>query len=219
MKKYILTILSLVFIGSGCVTANQKELELKYYETQQALIESKQQQESRPLFEIVSKDNDKPMVFENVSSIRVFQPDMKSDTPLVLRQYKQTDYMAPWIGLLNRGLSIGIPAYAAYKTIDSVASHAGNTYTSSGEGNFTVGDTTNTNSGDGSFNMTGDSETYTDSYNEGSYNDSVRDSYDSGMWDSTIEDNTHVPTIVEQPDYNEPIIIEQPEPIIINQNE
>jgi hypothetical protein len=67
--------------------------------------------------------------------------------------------------------------------------------------------------------MTGDSETYTDSYNDGSFNDSVRDSYDSGMWDSTIEDNTHVPTIVEQPDYNEPIIVEQPEPIIINQNE
>ena len=150
--KYCFLLIPLLL--SSCITTRQLEAEKAFYQLQISQLQA----QNKPLFEIVAQDNQKEMVFSNVAAIRVYHPESNKNKAA---QYMHRDYSAPWTALAGTALSIGIPAYAAYKTVDSLARNAGSTsmITNSGEGNIltsgssVVGDAIQTDSSiSGSYN-------------------------------------------------------------------
>jgi len=108
------------------MTHNQLEAERAFYQMQAVALKQKQQQEAQPLWEMKSSDNNEPIVISNVDYIRVYQPLQQSANDQVqIQQYRQMDYISPWTNLIGKIAGIAIPAYAAYKVIDSVASNSG----------------------------------------------------------------------------------------------
>ncbi|MFW6219389.1 MAG: hypothetical protein ACOC33_00845 [bacterium] len=219
MKNVFFIIIILVLPLSGCITTNQLEAEKSYYQLQAMKIK---EQQNQPLFELESHDSSKPIIMENVAAIRVFQPSNNSQSHTNFQQYRHRDYISPWTNLLGKAISIGVPAFAAYKTIDSLAKNAGSSTNYSSGGDMDVrGNTSTIASGENSLVdqsvLNDDSTDYNDSYNNGmwdserfdlndtfndnnldSYNDANLDSYNDGMWDSVLEnhDQTHDPIIV-----------------------
>ena len=123
MKKII--ILFMVVMLSGCMTHNQLEAEKAFYQMQTASIRSQQQAAAQPLWEMKSQQEGKPIVLENVDYIRVYQPIQQSQQQQQMVQYRQQDYVSPWTNLLGKAISLAIPAYAAYKIIDTVSTNTG----------------------------------------------------------------------------------------------
>lgn len=184
--RVAIVVFSVIWLA-GCMSSKQLEAELAFYKLQEAQIQHKQQQDAKPLFELVAADGSKDIVLQNVSALRVYQPTGLSEgsNKPTLHQYAQRDYAAPWVGLAGSALQLAIPAFAAYKTIDSVARNAGTTITNAGAGSVTTGGTGTNLSGTGAW---------------------------LGDDSSTTTDSTHTPTIVEQP---APIIVPSPDPIIV----
>ncbi len=224
MSKFYILLMFLIFILSGCMTTNQLEAEKSYYQLQAMKIQAQNNQNSQPLFELVSHDSSKPIIMENVAAIRVFQPPTQNTSNSTnFQQYRHQDYVTPWTNLLGRTISLAVPAFAAYKTIDSLAKNVGSStnYTSGGDMDVR-GNTSTVASGQGSFIdqsvLTDSSTNYQDSYNNGmwdserydfnnsfndnildAYNDATLESYNDGMWDSYIEnhDQTYDPIVVQ----------------------
>jgi hypothetical protein len=128
--------LLLVMLLPGCMTTNALEAEKAYYAMQTAAIYQQRSAAAQPLFEMASHDSSKPIVLENVAYIRVFQPVTES-AQVQPAQYRQTDYMAPWAGLLNNALGMAIPFWGAYKMIGAATKSAGDAYSvhNNGDGN------------------------------------------------------------------------------------
>jgi len=122
-------LLILFLLLPGCITTNQLEAERAYYQMQTAVI---QQHEAQPLWEMKSQDPSKPIVLENVAYIRVFQPSTQQQNRPA--QYQQTNYVAPWVGLLGNALSVAIPVWGAVKIVDTLAKNAGDTFNLNAQG-------------------------------------------------------------------------------------
>ena len=161
MKK-LLAILMIVLLTSGCMTANMLEAERSYY---QAVVAMQTQKASQPIFELTPAKEGEPIVLGNVGSFRVYAPPVGSDKEL--SQYKQTDYVGPWL----RVVSAALPWIGVWGVAHEIGKAAGDTITSynqsvSGSGNTATTRTSSIatgNMGDGN-SLTGMSEV-NDSYN------------------------------------------------------
>lgn len=130
MKK-LLAILMMVIFVSGCMTANMLEAERAYY---QAAAKMQTQKASQPIFELTPAKEGEPIVLGNVGSFRVYAPVAGSDKEL--SQYRQTDYVGPWL----RVVSAALPWIGAWGIAHEIGKAAGDTIsnynqTVSGTGN------------------------------------------------------------------------------------
>ena len=156
MKKLILLIS--IIILSGCMTHNQLEAEKAFYQMQAASMRSQQQAAAQPLWEMKSQQEGKPIVLENVDYIRVYQPVQQSQQQQQIVQYGQQDYVSPWTNLLGKAISIAVPAYAAYKVIDTLSANTGthlNNYGANSQQSI-VGDTAISGATGGNLNLHSD---------------------------------------------------------------
>jgi len=119
MKKLLCVIL--VFMLTGCMTANMLEAERSYY---QAIVKFQQAKAAQPLFELTPAKEGEPIVLGNVGSFKVFAPIYESGKEI--KQYTQTDYVGPWL----RVVSAALPWIGAWGIAHEVAKSAGDTITS-----------------------------------------------------------------------------------------
>ena len=161
MKK-LLAIFFTALLLTGCMTANMLEAERSYY---QAAVKLQQAKAAQPLFELTPAKAGEPIVLGNVGSFKVYAPVSGSEREL--SQYKQTDYVGPWL----RVVSAALPWIGVWGVAHEIGKAAGDTITSynqsvSGSGNTATTRTSSIatgNMGDGN-SLTGMSET-SDSYN------------------------------------------------------
>jgi hypothetical protein len=161
MKKLLAIIVSAMLL-SGCMTANMLEAERAYY---QAAVKMQTQKASQPIFELTPAKEGEPIVLGNVGSFKVYAPVAGSDREL--SQYKQTDYVGPWL----RVVSAALPWIGVWGVAHEIGKAAGDTIsnynqTVSGTGNSATVRTSTMaagNMGDGN-SLTGMSE-INDSYN------------------------------------------------------
>ena len=118
MKKLFLLLLLIPLVACG-PTKNALIAEQSYY---QAKVDMARKASAMPLMEILAGDKEKPMVFYNVASIRVYQPPQggMSDG---LTQYQQRDYSTPWIQAFLQSLGILAPWAGAAVIVGQVAGH------------------------------------------------------------------------------------------------
>ena len=160
MKKLLL--IPLVLLLCSCMTANMLEAERSYY---QAAVQLQQARAAHPLFELTPAKAGEPITLGNVGSFKVYAPVSGSEREL--SQYKQTDYVGPWL----RVVSAALPWIGVWGVAHEIGKAAGDTITSynqsvSGSGNTATTRTSSIatgNMGDGN-SLTGMSET-SDSYN------------------------------------------------------
>ena len=161
MKK-LLAIIVTAMLLTGCMTANMLEADRSYY---QAAVKLQQAKAAQPLFELTPAKAGEPIVLGNVGSFKVYAPVSGSEREL--SQYKQTDYVGPWL----RVVSAALPWIGVWGVAHEIGKAAGDTITSynqsvSGSGNTATTRTSSIatgNMGDGN-SLTGMSET-SDSYN------------------------------------------------------
>ena len=164
MKRTLISTILVVAIIllTGCMTTNMLEAEKAYY---QATVQMQQARAAQPLFELTPALPDQPIVLGNVGSFKVYAPVSGSEREL--SQYKQTDYVGPWL----RVVSAALPWIGVWGIAHEIGKAAGDTITSynqsvSGSGNTATTRTSSIatgNMGDGN-SLTGMSET-SDSYN------------------------------------------------------
>lgn len=105
MKKLALMILAVLLLA-GCQPSHDMILaEIAYYSAISETLKA-QGNASKPLVEIISKDPKRPMVFDNVERIIVYNTPQPTNGPLI-QQYKQVDYSAPWAPVVLSTLGIG----------------------------------------------------------------------------------------------------------------
>lgn len=103
MRKVAL-LLCILFL-MGCQPSHDMILaEIAYYSAIAETVKA-QGNASKPLVEIIAKDPVKPMVFDNVERIVVYNTPQPTNGPLI-PQYKQVDYSAPWAPVALSGLGI-----------------------------------------------------------------------------------------------------------------
>ena len=130
MKKLMMLLVSIPLLA-GCMTANMLEAERSYY---QAAVQMQQARGSQPLFELTPAKAGEPITLGNVGSFRVYAPAQGSDKEL--SQYRQTDYVGPWL----RVVSAALPWIGIWGVAHEIGKAAGDTITSynqsvSGSGN------------------------------------------------------------------------------------
>ena len=158
----ILAIIVSALVLTGCMTANMLEAERSYY---QAIVKLQQAKAAQPLFELTPAKAGEPITLGNVGSFKVYAPVSGSEREL--SQYKQTDYVGPWL----RVVSAALPWIGVWGVAHEIGKAAGDTITSynqsvSGSGNTATTRTSSIatgNMGDGN-SLTGMSEV-NDSYN------------------------------------------------------
>jgi hypothetical protein len=158
----ILTIIVSALVLTGCMTANMLEAERSYY---QAAVQLQQARAAHPLFELTPAKAGEPITLGNVGSFKVYAPVSGSEREL--SQYKQTDYVGPWL----RVVSAALPWIGVWGVAHEIGKAAGDTIsnynqTVSGTGNAATVKTSTVatgNMGDGN-SLTGMSEVQ-DSYN------------------------------------------------------
>ncbi len=161
MKKLAVTV-ALSMLLTSCMTANMLEAEKAYYE---AVVRTQQAQAAQPIFELTPAKEGEPITLGNVGSFRVYGPVAGNIKELV--QYKQTDYVGPWLRVVGAAL----PWIGAWGIAHEIGKAAGDTIsnysqTVSGTGNSAVSKTSSIstgNMGDGNT-LTGMTE-ISDSYN------------------------------------------------------
>ncbi len=162
MRKLIVIVLAMSLMLTGCMTANMLEAEKAYYE---ATVKMQQAQAAQPIFEMAPAKKGEPIVLGNVGSFKVYGPVAGNAKELI--QYKQTDYVGPWL----RVVSAALPWIGVWGVAHEIGKAAGDTITTynqsvSGTGNTATTRTSSIatgNMGDGN-SLTGMSET-SDSYN------------------------------------------------------
>ncbi|MFA5397961.1 MAG: hypothetical protein WC346_18260 [Methanogenium sp.] len=92
MRKLIVIVLAMSLMLTGCMTANMLEAEKAYYE---ATVKMQQAQAAQPIFEMAPAKKGEPIVLGNVGSFKVYGPVAGNAKELI--QYKQTDYVGPWL--------------------------------------------------------------------------------------------------------------------------
>ncbi len=187
MKKLAWLILA-VFILAGCQPSHDMILaEIAYYSAISETIKA-QGNGSKPLVEIVSKDPKRPMVFDNVERIIVYNTPQPTNGPLV-PQYKQVDYSAPWAPVALSGLGIA-------------GAVTGNVLLLREAGKYFTGGTNYNNLGENSSIKIQGGTTANATMSGGTL----------GQIGPT--DATSIPTVVEQPP---PVIVPAAEPVVVNQ--
>ena len=128
MKRIIFVILAALAL-SGCMTANQLAAEKSYYE---AMATMQKAREAQPIFVMEAAQAGKPIVLENVASIKVYSAGPAIET--VLRQYQHRDFTPSWVAPLANVLTPFAALYGGSLLLKQ-AGGASYTQTVSGTGN------------------------------------------------------------------------------------
>src|SRR5574343_1035417 len=103
-----IAIIAAVVLLAGCgPTDNQVRLAEFYYNAKVM----QQQQAAQPLVRITPAKEGEPIVLTNVKALEIYQP-VREDAGI--QQYQERDYAAPWIGVAQTLMSVGIPWLGAW---------------------------------------------------------------------------------------------------------
>ena len=129
MKRNLLFVLAVVLALGGCMTANQLAAEKSYYDAMASMTKAR---EAQPIFVMEAAVAGKPIILENVASIKVYSAGPAIET--VLRQYQHRDFTPTWIPAI---LNAAAPLAALYGGSLLLKQAGGSSYTQtvSGTGN------------------------------------------------------------------------------------